>query len=75
MTRLSRQVSIDRKLPAHLGTPQVEFSWPREVSNGKWLLYLTEVEVMGASEPRCAPPGDIVNPLNLTVTMATSTSL
>lgn len=55
-----------------LGNLQVEFDWPREVSNGKWLLYLEEIRLEGTSEARCDPPGDIVNPLNLEVTIATS---
>ncbi|XP_061823511.1 integrin alpha-3b [Nerophis lumbriciformis] len=50
-----------------LGTLAVEFEWPFEVSNGKWLLYLTQIIVKGASETECRPPGDVVNPLNLTL--------
>ena len=46
---------------------QVAFDWPRETSNGKWLLYLTEIQLKGTSEPHCVPPGDIINPLNLMV--------
>lgn len=53
---------------------EVAFDWPWEVSNGKWLLYLTEIKVSGTSEPRCVPPGNILNPLNLLVIVATFTS-
>ncbi|XP_037647357.1 integrin alpha-3-like isoform X2 [Sebastes umbrosus] len=59
------QVHISGKPLGRLGNLQVEFDWPREVSNGKWLLYLTEIQVNGTSESRCAPPGNIINPLNL----------
>ncbi|XP_075939523.1 integrin alpha-3-like isoform X1 [Anarhichas minor] len=59
------QVHISGKPLGSLGNLQVEFDWPTEVSNGKWLLYLTEIRVNDSSEARCAPPGDIINPLNL----------
>ncbi|XP_073539338.1 integrin alpha-3 isoform X1 [Phyllobates terribilis] len=41
--------------------------WPHEVANGKWLLYLTEVTVKTKSVTQCQPAGDIINPLNLTL--------
>lgn len=47
-----------------LGTLAVEFDWPFEVANGKWLLYLTKILVSGQSEMECNPPG-VVNPLNV----------
>lgn len=50
-----------------LGTLAVEFEWPFEVANGKWLLYLTKIVVSGESEVECDPPGEVVNLLNLTV--------
>lgn len=50
-----------------LGTLVVDFSWPVEVTNGKWLLYLTEILTSGTSESHCVPPGKIVNPLSLIV--------
>ncbi|KAG8006599.1 Integrin alpha-3 [Nibea albiflora] len=59
------QVHIKGKPLGRLGNLQVEFDWPREVSNGKWLLYLTEIQINGTSEPLCSPPGNIINPLNL----------
>ncbi|KAF5906818.1 integrin alpha-3-like isoform X1, partial [Clarias magur] len=39
----------------------VEFKWPMEVANGKWLLYLEEITMTGTSESSCNPPGEIVN--------------
>nr|XP_033501662.1 integrin alpha-3-like isoform X2 [Epinephelus lanceolatus] len=59
------QVHVSGKPLGHLGNLQVEIDWPRETSNGKWLLYLAEIQVSGTSEARCDPPGKIVNPLNL----------
>lgn len=50
-----------------MGTLAVEFEWPHEVANGKWLLYLTKIVVAGKSEMECKPPGHVVNELNLTV--------
>lgn len=50
-----------------LATLAVEFQWPYEVANGKWLLYLTQITVETSSETACRPPGDVVNPLNLTL--------
>ena len=50
-----------------LGTLAVEFEWPLEVTNGKWLLYLTKIVVEGESVVECNPPGEVVNLLNLTV--------
>ncbi|KAK1875643.1 Integrin alpha-3 [Dissostichus eleginoides] len=61
----SLQVHVIGKPLGRLGNLQVEFDWPREVSNGKWLLYLEEIRLDGTSEARCDPPGNIVNPLNL----------
>ncbi|XP_029311996.1 integrin alpha-3b isoform X2 [Cottoperca gobio] len=50
-----------------LGTLAVEFEWPFEASNGKWLLYLTKIIVKGDSEVECNPAGEVVNLLNLTL--------
>ncbi|XP_077406914.1 integrin alpha-3b isoform X2 [Vanacampus margaritifer] len=55
-----------------LGTLAVEFEWPFEVSNGKWLLYLTQIIIQAQSESECRPPGDVVNPLNLTLSESAS---
>ncbi|XP_061556203.1 integrin alpha-3-like isoform X2 [Phycodurus eques] len=47
------------------GNPELAFNWPSELSNGKWLLYLTEISLNGSAESRCVPPGNVVNPLRL----------
>lgn len=51
----------------NMGTLAMEFEWPFEVTNGKWLLYLTEIVYKGTAETHCVPPGDVVNLLNLTL--------
>ncbi|KAI5627407.1 integrin alpha-3 precursor, partial [Silurus asotus] len=50
-----------------LGTLVVDFKWPVDVPNGKWLLYLTEILIKGTSDTQCVPPGQIVNHLKLTL--------
>ena len=52
---------------AALGTLVLGLEWPYEVSNGKWLLYPTEITVHGNGSWHCRPPGDLINPLNLTL--------
>ncbi|CAK6981984.1 integrin alpha-3-like [Scomber scombrus] len=71
----SFQVHLSGKPLGHLGNLEVKFDWPREVSNGKWLFYLTEIQVNGTSESRCTPPGNIVNPLNLTLSKEKKTKM
>ncbi|XP_043956081.1 integrin alpha-3-like [Gambusia affinis] len=58
------QVHVQGKPLGHLGELEVEFDWPKEVANGKWLLYLTEVLLEGTSNRQCTH-GDIINPLKL----------
>ncbi|XP_017297365.1 integrin alpha-3 isoform X2 [Kryptolebias marmoratus] len=57
------QVYADRKSLGRLGNLEVEFDWPKEVSNGKWLLYLTEIQFDHTSNPHCTQTQ--INPLNL----------
>ncbi|RVE59433.1 hypothetical protein OJAV_G00188480 [Oryzias javanicus] len=54
-----------------LGMLAVEFTWPLEVANGKWLLYLTKIVVRGESETECDAGGH-VNVLNLTLSQSGS---
>lgn len=56
---------------AALGALILGLEWPYEVSNGKWLLYPTEITVHGNGSWHCRPPGDLVNPLNLTLSVRT----
>ncbi|XP_026181934.1 integrin alpha-3-like isoform X2 [Mastacembelus armatus] len=59
------QVHIIGKPLGRLGNLEVEFDWPLAMSNGKWLLYLSEIHVNDTSESLCNPAGNIINPLNL----------
>ncbi|XP_047428394.1 integrin alpha-3-like isoform X2 [Mugil cephalus] len=61
------EVHIQGKPLGHLGHLEVEFKWPMETTNGKWLLYLTEIQVNGTSEHHCAPSGDVINPLKFVI--------
>lgn len=56
---------------AALGTLVLGLEWPYEVINGKWLLYPTEITISGNGSWPCQPPGDLVNPLNLTLSVRT----
>ncbi|KAK5850641.1 hypothetical protein PBY51_001502 [Eleginops maclovinus] len=60
-------VNINGQPLGDMGTLAVEFEWPFEVANGKWLLYLTKIIVKGESEEECNPVGEVVNVLNLTL--------
>uniref|UniRef100_A0A671VA74 Integrin alpha-3-like n=1 Tax=Sparus aurata TaxID=8175 RepID=A0A671VA74_SPAAU len=57
------QVHIKGRPLGRQANMQVEFDWPIEVSSGKWLLYLTEIQMNGTSEPHCSLPSNIINPL------------
>ncbi|KAF7698308.1 integrin alpha-3 isoform X2 [Silurus meridionalis] len=45
----------------------IDFNWPMEVANGKWLLYIEKIIMTGTSMSTCVPPGEIVNPRNYEV--------
>lgn len=67
---LLSQVDVETSLPSHLGRLQLRFDWPRAVSSGKQLMYVTQILVDSDTEPRCRPD-NIINPLNLIVTTET----
>ncbi|KAK9977874.1 hypothetical protein ABG768_019661 [Culter alburnus] len=60
-------VDLSGKPLGNLGFLEVVFQWPSTVANKKWLLYLSEIQMTGTSEPFCVPKNNIVNHLNLTV--------
>ncbi|XP_051994348.1 integrin alpha-3-like [Xyrauchen texanus] len=60
-------VDVPGKPLGNLSFLEVVFQWPYEVSNGKWLLYLSEIQMTGTSKSFCVPEKNIINPLNLTV--------
>ncbi|XP_077172043.1 integrin alpha-3 isoform X2 [Paroedura picta] len=64
---LDFQVTTKGESLGSLGTITLGFEWPYEASNGKWLLYPTEILVKGNGNRRCEPPGQVINYLNLTL--------
>ncbi|KAM6449804.1 integrin alpha-3 isoform 1-T1 [Liasis olivaceus] len=63
---LDFQVTTKSESLSSLGTIILGFEWPYEASNGKWLLYPTEILVKGNGTWHCEPSGQVINPLNLT---------
>ncbi|KAM9785154.1 integrin alpha-3-like isoform X3 [Syngnathus typhle] len=59
------QVHVGGWPPGRRGNLELAFDWPSELSNGKRLLYLTEITLNGSAESRCVPSGDVINPLRL----------
>uniref|UniRef100_A0A8C4SB15 Integrin, alpha 6a n=1 Tax=Erpetoichthys calabaricus TaxID=27687 RepID=A0A8C4SB15_ERPCA len=47
-----------------LGTAYLDISWPKEILNGKWLLYLVKTDTKGLETKSCSPPSEI-NPRRL----------
>ncbi|XP_061413526.1 integrin alpha-6-like isoform X4 [Lethenteron reissneri] len=48
-----------------LGSAFISISWPAEIPNGKWLLYLVSVEMVGTRETHCKPSVNRINELGL----------
>ncbi|XP_062813684.1 integrin alpha-3 isoform X1 [Anolis carolinensis] len=65
--RFHFQVTTKGESLGSLGTIMLGFEWPYEVSNGKWLLYPTDIMVKGNEEWFCEPPGQVINHLNLSL--------
>ncbi|XP_053707542.1 integrin alpha-3-like [Synchiropus splendidus] len=55
------QVQLRRNRSTNL---EVEFKWPIEASDGRWLLYLEEIQLDGTPQSHCRPP-EHVNPVKL----------
>jgi len=64
---LCLQVDLSGKPLGNLGFLEVIFQWPYALTNQKWLLYLSEIQMTGTSKPFCVPEKNLVNPLNLSV--------
>uniref|UniRef100_A0A2I3GLU8 Integrin subunit alpha 6 n=1 Tax=Nomascus leucogenys TaxID=61853 RepID=A0A2I3GLU8_NOMLE len=58
-----RVINLGKPL-TNLGTATLNIQWPKEISNGKWLLYLVKVESKGLEKITCEPQNEI-NILNL----------
>ncbi|XP_064307674.1 integrin alpha-6 isoform X2 [Phalacrocorax carbo] len=41
------------------GTASLDIQWPKEISNGKWLLYLMKIDSKGLEKVSCQPQNEI----------------
>lgn len=53
-----RVINLGKPLK-NLGTATLNIQWPKEISNGKWLLYLMKVESKGLEQVVCEPHNEI----------------
>ncbi|OXB77987.1 UNVERIFIED_CONTAM: hypothetical protein H355_009558 [Colinus virginianus] len=53
-----RVTNLGRPLKA-FGTASLDIQWPKEISNGKWLLYLMKIESKGLEKVSCQPQNEI----------------
>ncbi|XP_027721719.1 integrin alpha-6 isoform X1 [Vombatus ursinus] len=58
-----RVINLGKPLK-NLGTASLNIQWPKEISNGKWLLYLMKIESKGLEQINCEPQ-DEINSLGL----------
>uniref|UniRef100_A0A8C6M0V5 Integrin, alpha 3b n=3 Tax=Nothobranchius TaxID=28779 RepID=A0A8C6M0V5_NOTFU len=72
LVELTFDVGMNGQRLGNMGTLAVDFQWPYEVANGKWLLYLTQIVVSGQSEMECEPSGGVVNFLKLKLSKSKS---
>lgn len=62
ITHQFRIINLGRKLTG-LGTATLDIEWPKETTDGKWLLYLMKISSTGVHQNECTPKAEI-NPLN-----------
>ncbi|XP_015145127.3 integrin alpha-6 isoform X1 [Gallus gallus] len=53
-----RVTNLGRPLKT-FGTASLDIQWPKEISNGKWLLYLMKIESKGLEKVSCQPQNEI----------------
>ncbi|XP_047917566.2 integrin alpha-6 isoform X2 [Anser cygnoides] len=58
-----RVTNLGRPLKT-FGTASLDIQWPKEISNGKWLLYLMKIDSKGLEKVSCQPQNEI-NSLHL----------
>ncbi|XP_033872608.1 integrin alpha-6-like isoform X2 [Acipenser ruthenus] len=58
-----RIINLGKPLKS-LGAAYLDIQWPKEISNGKWLLYLMKIETKGLEQLPCTPTNEI-NPRRL----------
>jgi len=54
----SQVTNLGRPLKT-FGTASLDIQWPKEISNGKWLLYLMKIESKGLEKVSCQPQNEI----------------
>ncbi|XP_044525727.1 integrin alpha-6 isoform X3 [Gracilinanus agilis] len=52
-----RVINLGKPL-RNLGTASLNIQWPKEILNGKWLLYLMKIESKGLEQINCQPQGE-----------------
>ncbi|XP_020566645.1 integrin alpha-6 isoform X1 [Oryzias latipes] len=62
ITHQFRVINLGKRL-TDFGTATLEIDWPKETEQGKWLLYLMNINSMGVDQIKCTPSAEI-NPLN-----------
>ncbi|XP_061861111.1 integrin alpha-6 isoform X2 [Colius striatus] len=53
-----RVTNLGRPLKT-FGTASLDIQWPKEISNGKWLLYLMKIDSKGLEKVSCQPENEI----------------
>uniref|UniRef100_A0A674H2G2 Integrin subunit alpha 6 n=1 Tax=Taeniopygia guttata TaxID=59729 RepID=A0A674H2G2_TAEGU len=53
-----RVTNLGRPLKT-FGTASLDIQWPKEISNGKWLLYLMKIDSKGLEKVYCQPENEI----------------
>ncbi|XP_076198721.1 integrin alpha-6 isoform X2 [Aptenodytes patagonicus] len=53
-----RVTNLGRPLKT-FGTASLDIQWPKEISNGKWLLYLMKIDSKGLEKVSCRPENEI----------------
>ncbi|XP_009994452.1 PREDICTED: integrin alpha-6 [Chaetura pelagica] len=53
-----RVTNLGRPLKT-FGTASLDIQWPKEISNGKWLLYLMKIDSKGLEKVSCQPEDEI----------------
>ncbi|KFQ94651.1 Integrin alpha-6, partial [Nipponia nippon] len=53
-----RVTNLGRPLKT-FGTASLDIQWPKEISNGKWLLYLMKIDSKGLEKVSCQPKNEI----------------
>ncbi|KAF2985637.1 hypothetical protein EK904_012172 [Melospiza melodia maxima] len=58
ITASAKVTNLGRPLKT-FGTASLDIQWPKEISNGKWLLYLMKIDSKGLEKVSCQPEGEI----------------